>query len=236
MTPRLATVLSTVDLPLAELCSARIDGELFAIGDVWCPIDQPDGARERAQAAARMVPARAISERFTAAWIFGGAPEPRRHQFCVDTSARAHVAFSTRYQLREVTGITAETIDLGGASVTTPRRTVVDLARTLDTDDDDVLPTLVALLRSCVTLQGDALDQHPLLQAGRQFAALARGRIQRARVQLAAEAATATDDLAVAHPIHVIHRVDATHGVQHAVEVGGVPHLEHEAAERKAVA
>jgi hypothetical protein len=236
MTTRLATVLSTVDLPLAELCSARIDGELFAIGDVWCPIDQPDGARERAQAAASMVPAKAISERFTAAWIFGGAPEPRRHQFCVDTSARAHVAFSTRYQLREVTGITAETIDFGGASVTTPRRTVVDLARTVDTGDDDVLPVLVALLGSCVTLRGDTVERHPLLQNGRQYAALALGRIQRARAQLAAEAAEATEDLAVAYPVHVIHRVDATHGVQHTVEVGGVPHLEHEPAERQAVA
>ena len=208
MTTRLGTVLSTLDLPLAELCSARIDGELFAIGDVWCPIDQPDGARERAQAAARLVPARAISERFTAAWIFGGAPEPRQHQFCVDTSARAHVAFSTRYQLREVTGISAETIDLGGVLVTSPRRTVVDLARTSDVGDDDVLPVIVALLASCATLQGNALERHPLLQSGRQYAALARGRIHRARAQLAAEAAQAADaaeNLSVAYPVHVIH-------------------------------
>ena len=39
---RLPPVLDTHDLPLAELCAARLDGELFAIDDGWAPLDEPD--------------------------------------------------------------------------------------------------------------------------------------------------------------------------------------------------
>ena len=35
-------MLGTDDLPLAELCAARIDGDLFAIDEGWAPIDEPD--------------------------------------------------------------------------------------------------------------------------------------------------------------------------------------------------
>lgn len=147
MNTRLRTVLSARDLPLAELSSARLDGELFALGEFWCPIDEIDGASTRAIAATMLVPARAIAERMSAAWIYGLVAEPLRHQFCVDVGARAHIPPSPRLQVREVSCAPEETQMVAGLRVTTPLRTTVDLARWAPDDSPDLVALLVALLR-----------------------------------------------------------------------------------------
>ncbi len=146
MNTRLGPVLSTLDLPLAELSSARLDGELFALGEFWCPIDEIEGVPSRAIAASFLVPTRAIAERMSAAWIYGLVPEPLRHQFCVDVGARAHVPHSPRLQLREVSCGPGETQTIAGLRVTTPLRTVVDLARWTADDSHDLVALLAALL------------------------------------------------------------------------------------------
>jgi hypothetical protein len=146
-TSRLGRVLSTSDLPLAELCSARLDGELFALGDGWCALDEPEGAESRAAAVALVAPRRAIAERVTAAWIFGAAVEPAQHQFCVDVVARVNVPRSPRLHLREVIGAEANTLRLGGLRVTTPLRTVVELARRPPGATNDLIPVLRTLLQ-----------------------------------------------------------------------------------------
>jgi len=140
-------VLTPNDLPLAELSSARLDGELYPIGEFWCPIDEPDGPAVRARAAGLLVPARAIAERMSAAWIYGTRPEPSRHQFCVDLGARTHVPPSPRLQLREVHCAPEDTLTIAGLRVTTPVRTVVDLARTPGRDAPGLVPLLADLLR-----------------------------------------------------------------------------------------
>ena len=147
MSMRLGRVLSTQDLPLAELSSSRLDGELFTVGEFWCPIDEIDGAPTRAIAASMLVPARAIAERMSAAWIYGLVPEPLRHQFCVDVGARAHIPPSPRLQVREVCCAPEETRTIAGLRVTTPLRTTVDLARTAPVDSPHLVALLVALLR-----------------------------------------------------------------------------------------
>lgn len=150
MTSSLGTVLTPGDLPLAELSSARLDGELYALGEYWCPIDEPEGPPVRARAAGLLVPPRAIAERMTAAWIFGIAPEPTRHQFCVDLGARTHVPPSPRLQLREVHCAPEDTLTIGGLRVTTPLRTVVDLARS----PGQAPPGLARLLADLLRLGG----------------------------------------------------------------------------------
>lgn len=148
MTHRLGSLLTAHDLPVAELCCARLDGDIVAVGDGWCSVDEPDGPALRAAAAGLLVPRRAIAERRTAAWIFGLASEPNRHQFCVDASARVHRAISPRYDLREVRCPAADTVVLGGMRVTTPRRTAVDLAREPPHHDEPALRHLIARLLS----------------------------------------------------------------------------------------
>lgn len=142
----LGSLLTGRDLPAAELCSAKLDGELVAVGEGWSPVDLPVGEAVRAQAAALLVPPRVIAERMTAAWIFGLVPEPTRHHFCVDARTRAHVPPSSRIQLREVSCTTDDTLVLGGLRVTTPLRTVVDLARHGAVEEQALVQVIAALL------------------------------------------------------------------------------------------
>jgi hypothetical protein len=141
MNSRLRSVLSPRDLPLAELCGARLDGELFTLGDFWCPVDEADDSIRRAQAAGMLTASpRAIAERMTAAWIYGLAPEPRRHQFCVHASARMKLVPSPRLHIREVSCPPDQLQAICGLRVTLPLRTAVDLARWPDDPADPACP------------------------------------------------------------------------------------------------
>ena len=208
MTGILAPVLTPDDLPLAELCGARLDGEVYALGDSWCPVDEADGPVVRALAAGLLVPGRAIAERMTAAWVYGLAPEPHRHHFCVDIGARTHVPPSPRLQLREVRCRPDETLVIAGLRVTTPLRTVIDLARSpgpdvsrRDWSDPDATGpvssgtdserALVALLAALLRLGGFA-DAHAAEQLCRRqnlpHKVIALARLERASQLLAAAA------------------------------------------------
>lgn len=125
---RLGSILSVRDLSLAELSSARLDGEIYALGDSWCPIDEIDGPVNRARTVSLLVPVPAVAERASAAWIFGLTPEPACHELRVDSRARKHVAPSVRLRVREVRDPFADTDNLDGIPVTTPLRTAADLA------------------------------------------------------------------------------------------------------------
>lgn len=158
MSTRLPDVLSAQDLPLAELSCLRLDGEVFGVGDFWSPIDLAEDTHQRARAAALLVPVRAIAERLTAAWIYGLAPEPGRHQFCVHTAARAYFPPSPRFGVREVGCAPENTIRIGasttrhdkrvgGLLVTRPLRTALDLARWPPPELRAIAPLIAALLR-----------------------------------------------------------------------------------------
>jgi hypothetical protein len=134
---RLAPVLHAGDLPLAELCAAKLDGELVGIDEAYAPIDAHSGPLERAWAAGRFWPQRLIAERATAAWIWGAVPDPpARHQLCASKDARARASVPARSAVREVVIAADEHVSLGTVRVTTPLRTVVDLARFAEPFDD----------------------------------------------------------------------------------------------------
>jgi AbiEi antitoxin C-terminal domain len=156
MTPRVPVVLSTADLPLAELGGAALDGDLFPLGDGWCPLDEPVGSVTRALAIAGSLPRRVIVERMTAAWIYGAAPEPARYQLCVDRGKRANVPLSARYTVREVTGVAGDTASVGGLRVTTPVRTLLDLCRDSSLAPGDVVPVIRHLLELGLVGAADA--------------------------------------------------------------------------------
>lgn len=167
MSPRLAPVLSPADLPLAELCGARLDGEVYANGDGWCPVDEVDDAATRSRAAALLVPPRAIAERMTAAWIYGACPEPARQQFCVDAACRVKMILSPRIRLREVALPTDDVVVLPGMRVTTPARTMADIARDEAAGDDEAIAAVRALMAR-FECTGAILDRLP--HSGRQHA------------------------------------------------------------------
>ena len=175
MNRRLPAALSTADLPLAELCGAALDGELYPLGDAWCPVDQPESAITRALAVAAVlspgfppIPHRLIAERMTAAWVFGAGGEPPRHQFCVDARERARVPASPRYRVREAVGAAAESQAMWGLRLTTPLRTLVDLCRDTSLSTTDAVPVIRCLL------------EHGLVDAAEAARRLARSHQRRA--------------------------------------------------------
>ncbi|ALD12997.1 type IV toxin-antitoxin system AbiEi family antitoxin [Clavibacter capsici] len=132
MSPRLAPVLSVLDLPLAELCSARLDGEVYEVDACYSPVDELASPWLRAAALAAQVPSRLIAERSTAAWVHGAVrTPPRTHEYCVDTVARCHPPALRNVRIREVVLDERDTVVLAGLRVTTPLRTLCDIARTV---------------------------------------------------------------------------------------------------------
>jgi hypothetical protein len=130
MRHRLPGVLSASDLPLAELCAARLDGELVPLDECFCPVDAVLGASERAEALARTVPARLIAERESAAWVWGALEHPPTiHRLCVDAAARVHPPPRSRLAVREVLLDVHDTVTFRGFEVTTPLRTATDIVR-----------------------------------------------------------------------------------------------------------
>lgn len=127
---RLPLVLSAHDLPVAELCAARLDGEVFALDACFCPVDELEASAHRGAALAAVLPDRVIAEQRSAAWIWGAIEQPpAQHELCASVESRVRPAAATHICVREVV---IEQIDLswiGGMRVTTPLRTAVDLAR-----------------------------------------------------------------------------------------------------------
>lgn len=137
---RLPAVLFHSDLPEAELHAAKLDGELYPVDQCFSPIDEIDGCGGRARALSLTMPARLIAEQRTAAWIYGALIRPpRQHQFCVDIAARVRPVALVAITVREVVIEESDLLDFEGLLVTSPLRTVVDLARnSLDFDDEEL--------------------------------------------------------------------------------------------------
>jgi hypothetical protein len=141
---RLPSVLTPHDLPLAELSALHLDGELVAVDDAFAPLDQPPSPTQRAASLALLCEQRLIAERRTAAWIWGASLDaPPRHDLCVSIGARAGASHSGRLHVREVVIAPEEMVALGGVHVTTPMRTVMDLARASDAFDPGLVTTLL---------------------------------------------------------------------------------------------
>jgi len=143
---RLPAVLGTDDLPLAELCAARIDGELMRIGDGWAPIDEPDLPALRAAAVAIRMPRRLVIERLSAAWVHGAlAVAPSIAQFCVPHDSRIAVILDRRATVREVRIDDEEIVEFRGIRCTSIARTAFDLVRETSLDDDTVVGAVGAM-------------------------------------------------------------------------------------------
>lgn len=145
---RLGSVLSDRDLPASELGALILDGEAYRLGDCFAAIDEASGPLLRAASLTRELPPRLIAEQHTAAWVWGAtAQPPARHEVCADTRARTRPAFDNRLNVREVVILHDDIAMLAGTAVTIPMRTAIDLARFVETWNDDETRTLTELLR-----------------------------------------------------------------------------------------
>jgi hypothetical protein len=149
MSQRLPAVLSCLDLPQVELMAARLDGELYGIGECFSPIDVNEQPAHRAGSLAALLPDRLIAEQHTAAWVLGvrGSP-PARHQLCADTTARIRSSGLVLATVREVVLERTDVFECGGLRVTTALRTAVDIARvspTFSAFDANIVSRLMLL-------------------------------------------------------------------------------------------
>ncbi len=224
MSRLLPAVLHPPLLSAVELRAAELDGELFAVGAGWEPADLPPSPRSRAASLRPELPSRGIVADRTAAWVWGWTARRVGIAICIDSRARISSTRRQGLRAREVVIDGDELRHPGGVAVTSPERTIVDLAR--HDEGDDVITLIAAGMRHHgLTVQriGMIADRRPS-SAGRRRA---NDRIERAAALLGS---------AVADAVDVVDGVDAAHGVEHAVEMRRVAHLEDEAADGEAIA
>jgi hypothetical protein len=224
---RLDPILSPFEFSRAELSALRLDGEVYAVVDCVVPLDEVVSPILRALALARELPPRLIAEQHTAAWVWGALESPPpRHEVCANTTSRTRPALRVRLNVREVVIEPDAVSRLGPLELTTPIRTAIDLARCVEnwsTADTTTLANLMQIGRFAPEDCEVIMNRRRNLPAKRL--ALERLRFAHGRASLAR-----------INPVHVVDRVDTPNGIQYAVEVGRIPHLEHETAEREAVA
>ncbi|MET4157975.1 hypothetical protein [Agromyces sp. PvR057] len=145
---KLSSVLGTDDFSIAELCAARIDGDLVAIAGAWAPIDEPDVPAFRALAVAKSAPRALIIERMSAAWVHGASlAPPRVAQFCVPIDARISVISDPAIAVREVRLDEGEVVSFGQVGCTSLLRTTFDLLRDTFAPDAETISAVASLLR-----------------------------------------------------------------------------------------
>lgn len=152
----LPTILTTIDLPAAELGGMRLDGEVYPLAEGWCSIDLLETPAHRAEAVRGSRSERLIAELGTAAWVWGVTPVlPRLIEFCVDLGARARLRISPLVRVRELVLDPGDRVDLrsttvgnpSGGAVTSRVRTAVDLARFRESLSDEDANSIIALAR-----------------------------------------------------------------------------------------
>jgi hypothetical protein len=174
---RLPAVLGTRDLPLPELCAARLDGELVALGDGWCPVDEPDLPSLRAAAVAPKRPGPLIVERRSAAWVHGAlAAPPAVSEYCIRYADRSTARIDLGCVVREVVIDDGDVTVVGGVRCTTRLRTAFDLLRDVLSSDDDAAMIVGALIDGeagiAARLRGRIESAHRLPHKARALARL----------------------------------------------------------------
>jgi hypothetical protein len=132
-------------LSCAELTAACLDGHLVGLGDAYIPADAVETAALRAGSLARVLGETLAATHLSAAWIHGGLPQPpARHTVQRAVTRRLHVV-PERHVVYRDTAVPDEDLELlGGVRVTTPARTLIDLARVRDAAHDRAARLLAA--------------------------------------------------------------------------------------------
>lgn len=142
----LGPILTARDLPTAELHALRLDGQLVAIDEGFIAVDQPAGLAQRAGSLALYCDDRLIVEQRSAAWVWGALHRPpARHELCASIGARSRSVHPHRLVVREVVIEPHDWVRVGGVKVTTPLRTVSDLARFSATYNHAVVEQLLVM-------------------------------------------------------------------------------------------
>ncbi len=172
-------------LTMAELTAARIDGDVFEIGEGYIPADLVEARSTRASSVACLIPVDTAASGPTAAWIHGaGDSPPAIHHVRRAVERRIRSNRQARVVLHDTSVPSTELEVLGGVLVMTPTRTMVDLALGVHRDES-LVRWLVLLAETDETLLDAAIDhidglaRVPGTRAARAALVRTRGRIRR---------------------------------------------------------
>jgi hypothetical protein len=117
----------------AELSAARLDGHVVELGEGYIPADAVETSALRGGSLIGLLGASLAATHLSAAWVHGALPQPpSRHTVQRAVPRRIHQVVDRRLVYRDLQVAGADLIRVGGALVTTPERTLADLARIAD--------------------------------------------------------------------------------------------------------
>lgn len=148
-------------LSLSELCAARLDGHLVEVGDAYTPADTVETAALRAGSLRGLVGDLLAATHLSAAWIHGAISDPpARHTVQRAVSRRIHFVIHRRLHYRDLQIESRDLVRIGSVPVSSPVRTVADLARQPDAEHRHALDGFLAadptLARAAVRWLEDA--------------------------------------------------------------------------------
>ena len=114
----------------AELSAARLDGDVVELGDAYIPADAVETQALRAGSLHAILGDTLAATHLSAAWILGAIEEPpSRHTVQRAVTHRLHHVMGRRIVYRDPSIPSDDLWSVGGVFVTSPRRTLADLAR-----------------------------------------------------------------------------------------------------------
>jgi hypothetical protein len=128
----------------AELSAARLDGDLVEIDEAYLPADAVETRELRAGSLQHLLGDTLAATHVTAAWVHGALSEPpSRHTVQRAVARRLHHVIGRRLRYRDLRVDPDDLVRIGGVWVTTPARTVADLARIRDAEYAHALERMV---------------------------------------------------------------------------------------------
>ncbi|MFG6445670.1 type IV toxin-antitoxin system AbiEi family antitoxin [Microbacterium sp. P07] len=126
-------------LSQAELSSACLDGHLIELGEGYIPADMTDSAALRAASLADLLGETLAATHESAAWVWGRLEEPpARHRVQRAVERRLHHVVSRRLVYRDPLIDADDVCEIAGVRVSTPVRTLVDLARSTEASSHEL--------------------------------------------------------------------------------------------------
>lgn len=162
-------------LSLAELTAACLDGCLVALGEGFVPADAVETPWMRARSLSPLLGGRWAAVRASAAWIHGQVPlEPTCHHAQRVGAARRGVRPTARAHFHDVRLEGADIVSIAGVHVSTPTRTLVDLARSAEPSEVQIATAWAREDPGMAAAAREWLATHPRFPYGRRAGVVLR--------------------------------------------------------------
>ena len=117
-------------LSVAELSAARLDGDVVEIGEGYMPADAIESTAARAASLRSLCGTRLVVGSWSAAWVYGALTDPpARHTVMRGAAPRIGNRIDRRALFPDGGVEQTDVTDVAGVLVTSPLRTVIDVAR-----------------------------------------------------------------------------------------------------------